>query len=67
MFGEENNEPSTVQNSVLDMEENVRRKQNNKNFAKLVRHYLLLCRKHRNARVRTKTLSYPVGSLVYKL
>jgi hypothetical protein len=33
MFGEENNEPSTVQNSVLDMEENVRRKQNNKNFA----------------------------------
>jgi hypothetical protein len=28
---------------------------------------LLLCRKHRNARVRTKTLSYPVGSLVYKL
>jgi hypothetical protein len=65
MFGEENNEPSTVQNSVLDMEGNVRRKQNNKNFAKLVRHYLLLCRKNCNARVRAKTLSYPVGSLVY--
>jgi hypothetical protein len=65
MFGDENNEPNTVQNSILDMEENVRRKQNNKNFAKLVRHYLLLCRKHRNARVRAKTLSYPVGSLVY--
>jgi hypothetical protein len=30
-----------------------------------VRHYLLLCRKNRNARVRAKTLSYPVGSLVY--
>jgi hypothetical protein len=65
LFGEEPDEPTTVENSFLDLNENVAKKRNNRNFAKLVRAYLLACRHKRNARLARKVLSYPVGTLVY--
>jgi Integrase core domain len=65
LFGEEPDEPTTVENSLLDLNENVAKKKNNRNFAKLVRAYLLAVRHKRNARLARKVLFYPVGTLVY--
>ena len=50
---------------MLDIDEYVRQSTNNKNFAKLVREFLVQYRKHRNRLAKRQYRSFPPGSLIY--
>ena len=50
---------------MLDMNEYVQQSTNNKNFAKLVREFLVQFRKQRNRLLKRKYRSFPLGSLIY--
>jgi Reverse transcriptase (RNA-dependent DNA polymerase)/RNase H-like domain found in reverse transcriptase/Integrase zinc binding domain/Integrase core domain len=65
MFGEEPQDIFIMPKNYFNMEESLKRKQNNVNFGKLIHRYLLLTRKQQNEKLIKKHLSYPINSLVY--
>ena len=63
-----NEDPGTqISNSaeMLDMNEYIQQSTNNKNFAKLVREFLVQFRKQRNRLLKRRCRSFPPGSLIY--
>ena len=65
MFNEEPGTQTSNSAEMLDIDEYVRQSTNNKNFAKLVREFLVQFRKHRNRLARKQYRSFPLGSLIY--
>ena len=65
MFNEEPGTQASNSADMLDIDEYVRQSTNNKNFAKLVREFLVQFRKHRNRLARKQYRSFPPGSLIY--
>ena len=65
MFNEEPGNQTSNSADMLDIDEYVRQSTNNKNFAKLVREFLVQYRKHRNRLAKKQYRSFPPGSLIY--
>ena len=65
MFNEEPGSRTSNSAELLDMNEYIRQSCNNKNFAKLVREFLVQFRKHRNRLAKRQYRSFPPGSLIY--